>query len=259
MESLLISWEKTGRQRRGESLMILKAGIGWNIVVSAIDKHKQKQILEVKVMNNTHFIKKIAEALEKHYEETNAGVTYYNNALSDLMRDRDHSEEWKGKERERLVRERIAYTDSRKNDLESEIKAILDAERQAVKSNVTCRVPSRDQLTTLSMLKEIQSLSQSEFDAFADSLKGVYSAEKMLSEIAKTHKLRYDFVPIDWQLKRIDNFADKLKYCYNYTGEVVRDRFGMSVYSFGNGVPFFAKMLIDDTDTYIAEYENGKF
>lgn len=81
----------------------------------------------------------------------------------------------------------------------------------------------------------------------------------MLSEIAKTHKLRYDFVPIDWQLKRIDNFADKLKYCYNYTGEVVRDRFGMSVYSFGNGVPFFAKMLIDDTDTYIAEYENGKF
>ena len=64
---------------------------------------------------------------------------------------------------------------------------------------------------------------------------------------------------IDWQLKRIDNFADKLKYCYNYTGEVVRDRFGMSVYSFGNGVPFFAKMLIDDTDTYIAEYENGKF
>ena len=109
------------------------------------------------------------------------------------------------------------------------------------------------------MLKEIQSLSQSEFDAFADSLKGVYSAEKMLSEIAKTHKLRYDFVPIDWQLERIDNFADKLKYCYNYTGEVVRDRFGMSVYSFGNGVPFFAKMLIDDTDTYIAEYENGKF
>lgn len=65
-------------------------------------------------MINTHFIKKIAEALEKHYEETNAGVTYYNNALSDLMRDRDHSEEWKGKERERLVRERIAYTDSRK-------------------------------------------------------------------------------------------------------------------------------------------------
>lgn len=50
-------------------------------------------------MNNTHFIKKIAEALEKHYEETNAGVTYYNNALSDLMRDRDHSEEWKGKGR----------------------------------------------------------------------------------------------------------------------------------------------------------------
>jgi hypothetical protein len=176
--------------------MILKAGIGWNIVVSVIDKHKQKQILEVKIMNNTHFIKKIAEALEKHYEETNAGVTYYNNALSDLMRDRDHSEEWKGKERERLVRERIAYTGSRKNDLESEIKAILDAERQAVKSNATCRVPSRDQLTTLSMLKEIQSLSQSEFDAFADSLKGVYSAEKM---------------------------------------------------------------LIDDTGTYIAEYENGKF
>lgn len=210
-------------------------------------------------MNNTHFIKKIAEILKNHYAETGAGVVYYNNALSGLMRDRDHSEEWKGKERERLVRERIAYTDSRKNNLESEIKAILDAERQAVKSNATCRVPSRDQLTTLSMLKEIQNLSQSEFDAFAGSLKGVYSAEKMLSEIAKAHKLRYDFVPIDWQLKRIDNFAGKLKYCYNYTGEVVRDRFGMSVYSFGNGVPFFAKMLIDDTDTYIAEYENGKF
>ena len=128
-------------------------------------------------MNNTHFIKKIAEILKNHYAETGAGVVYYNNALSDLMRDRDHSEEWKGKERERLVRERIAYTDSRKNDLESEIKAILDAERQAVKNNATCRVPSRDQLTTLSMLKEIQNLSQSEFDAFADSLKGVYSAD----------------------------------------------------------------------------------
>ena len=210
-------------------------------------------------MNDTHFIKKIAEILKKHYVETNAGVAYYNNALSDLMRDRDHSEEWKGKERERLVRERIAYTDSRKDDLESEIKTILDAERQTVKNNAICRVPSRDQFTTLSVLKEIKNLSQPEFDAFADSLKGVYSAEKMLSEIAKAHKLKYDFVSMDWQLKRIDNFADKLKYCYNYTGEVVRDRFGMSAYSFGNGIPFFAKMLIDDTEAYIAEYENGKF
>lgn len=50
-------------------------------------------------MNNTHFIKKIAEILKNHYAETGAGVVYYNNALSDLMRDRDHSEEWKGKGR----------------------------------------------------------------------------------------------------------------------------------------------------------------
>ena len=96
-------------------------------------------------MNNTHFIKKIAEALEKHYEETNAGVIYYNNALSDLMRDRDHSEEWKGKERERLVRERIAYTDSRKNDLESEIKAILDATAGSQKQ---CHLPCSEQGST---------------------------------------------------------------------------------------------------------------
>ena len=47
-------------------------------------------------MNNTHFIKKIAEILKNHYAETGAGVVYYNYALSDLMRDRDHSEEWKG-------------------------------------------------------------------------------------------------------------------------------------------------------------------
>ena len=97
-------------------------------------------------MNNTHFIKKIAEILKNHYAETGAGVVYYNNALSDLMRDRDHSEEWKGKERERLVRERIAYTDSRKNDLESEIKAILDAERQAVKKQ--CHLPCSEQRST---------------------------------------------------------------------------------------------------------------
>ena len=97
-------------------------------------------------MNDTHFIKKIAEILKNHYVETNAGVAYYNNALSDLMRDRDHSEEWKGKERERLVRERIAYTDSRKNDLRKRNQG--HSGRRTAGSQKQCHLPCSEQRST---------------------------------------------------------------------------------------------------------------
>ena len=41
-EFLLTLWAQIARRQHNSSLTILKAGIGWNIVMSANDRHKQQ-------------------------------------------------------------------------------------------------------------------------------------------------------------------------------------------------------------------------
>lgn len=210
-------------------------------------------------MKKEHFIRRITDTIRDHYVVTAAGLAQYDEEFLNRLKDKMYSDEYRKNEKERISRERTAYVENRAADLRALEAAILAEERADITKRLTAVMPTQAQLNTLAMLKSLKNLTQNEFNAYADTLKGCYANEKALAEIAEDRRLQFEFVPMDRQLKRVDDFAKEIEHTCVYAGNNESGRWGNETYSNGYGIPYYSQYLFKFGDEVIAEYEAGRF
>lgn len=208
-----------------------------------------------------HFIKEALNACKKHYAVMDVKLRDYDKQLEDLAEPR-FAGEYRAKQAHAIKTERAAYCKEQAPVLRAELSGIFQAERDRLTQGIAGKLPNQEQATILSVLRNRKNITQSEFDVYAEKVKGVYMAEKELAEIAYDRGLVPPiFVDLDAQLDRLAEIEFQFRDVSNYTGQktnqLVRD--SITLNTDNSGTPYYVMYLDKHLDEVIREYEENRF
>lgn len=206
------------------------------------------------------FINKIIETLTARYTYTGEEIRKYDEKIYAALTNSKYTEAAINEEVNQLKKERQNFIEERNAKLKKEVSDILNAERDRIRTMVTSRPVTPEMLSTLSLLKSLENVTQLEFDQYAESMRGVYMAERSLAEIAKARGLRFNFQPLEKQLAKVDKVESDLKDCFNYKGERTPDLiYRTDTIGEGTGKPYMYNYISKHLNQYISDYEKGNF
>lgn len=208
-----------------------------------------------------HFIKEALNACKKHYAVMDVKLRDYDKQLADLAEPK-YAGEYRARQVYSIKTDRAAYCKEQAPILRAELAGIFQAERDRLTQGIAGKLPNQEQAAILSVLRNRKNITQSEFDVYAEKVKGVYMAEKELAEIAEDRDLvPPPFVDLDAQLERLAEIEFQFRDVSNYTGQktdqIVRDSLVLTTDN--SGTPYYVMYLDSHLDEVIREYEENRF
>ena len=211
----------------------------------------------------SHFIKKALKTCQDHYEKMDPVLRVYDKQFQEIGGNPRYTPEYKATMCHEIKEKRTAYCMTEAADLSDKLKAVFQEERNRITEIIAGKLPSQEQVSALAILRNRKDISQAEFDAYAGKMKGVYMAEKELTEIAKERNLIAPaFFNLDKQLERVKKVEAWFlpDACY-YTGQKVEPvRLNGITYSTENsGTPYIVQYTEKHMEEMIRDYEDHSF
>jgi len=115
------------------------------------------------------FINKIIETLTARYTYTGEEIRKYDEKIHTALTNSKYTEAAINEEVNQLKKERQNFIEERNAKLKKEVSDILNAERDRIRTMVTSRPVTPEMLSTFSLLKSLENVTQLEFDQYAES------------------------------------------------------------------------------------------